>query len=143
MAVFIDVRVKGWKMGEDVQGFIEEVVNSVLREEDCAEDYEVSVSLVNNQEIQQLNEQYRGIDLATDVLSFPMGEGVILGDIVISIEKVKEQAEEYGHSFERELAFLLVHGMLHLLGYDHESASDEKIMFSKQNYILNKLDIKR
>lgn len=110
---------------------------------------EVSITFVTNDEIQQINHEYRGKNQPTDVISFAMeelGEGEIeivgdhipkvLGDIIISIDRTKEQAIEYGHSFERELGFLAVHGLLHLLGYDHMTEEDEKVMFSKQEEIL-------
>ena len=114
----------------------------------------MSIILTNKDKIQELNNTYRKINKTTDVLSFPMFEkeeledfeGIIpepLGDIVISIEKVKEQAEEYGHSFERELAYMVVHGFYHLMGYDHIELSDRKIMREKEENILNKLQITR
>ncbi len=125
----------------------------------------VSLTLVDNTAIQELNREYRGIDRPTDVLSFAMTEmteddlsinydelepveqadpihdasdddGELLGDILISVPKALEQSEEYGHSLERELGFLFVHGMLHLLGYDHGDAQEEKRMFDKQERIL-------
>jgi len=110
---------------------------TVARENDAEliEHGEVSVSLVNNEEIHELNLKYRGIDAPTDVLSFPM-DGYILGDIVISMEKAIEQAKEYGYGIERELGFLVAHGMLHLLGYDHEDKSSEREMFTAQEGIL-------
>ena len=110
---------------------------------------EVSLTLVSDEEIRALNLQYRKINCPTDVLSFPMGESnpgtnaIMLGDIVISAETAVLQAEMYGHSAKRELAFLTVHGMLHLLGYDHMNKSDEDIMFAKQEQILQKLGIIR
>ena len=111
---------------------------------------EVSVTFTDDEGIRELNRKFRGIDRPTDVLSFPLfdysGESEeppindlksMLGDIVISLERAAQQAEEYGHSFEREVAFLTVHSMLHLLGYDHEtSEADEKIMFAKQDDIM-------
>lgn len=114
----------------------------------------ITVTLTTPEEIKKINNEYRKIDKETDVLSFPMFEkeeledfeGIIpepLGDIVISIEKVKEQAEEYGHSFERELAYMVVHGFYHLMGYDHIELSDRKIMREKEENILNKLQITR
>ena len=129
--------------------------------ENCDFDAQVSVTICNNEEIREINREQRDIDKATDVLSFPMlffdengdvidsdfdmdGDLVILGDIVISAEQAQKQAEEYGHSFKREMAFLTVHSMLHLLGYDHvTSEEDEKIMFAKQDEILNLLGILR
>lgn len=119
-------------------------------------DAEVSVTFVDDLEIQELNKNYRGKDQATDVLSFPMYEAeetqiivddeeedLMLGDIIISVPSAREQALEYGHSFERELGFLMVHGFLHLLGYDHESEEMEKEMFTKQEDILNKYGLVR
>ena len=111
----------------------------------------VSVSFVDNTFIHQLNRDYRKIDRPTDVISFAFLDGesdreaqlngggiVCLGDIYISIDKAKEQAEEYGHSLNRELSFLFVHGLLHLLGYDHMTPEDEKVMFALQDEILPK-----
>jgi probable rRNA maturation factor len=109
--------------------------------------YEVSISLVTDAEITELNKKYREKDKPTDVLSFPAGEApsgavFFMGDIVISAETAARQADEYGHSFERELAFLTVHGVLHLLGLDHEaSPRDEKIMEEIQDKILSELGL--
>ncbi|MBO8171392.1 MAG: rRNA maturation RNase YbeY [Bacillaceae bacterium] len=120
------------------------------------EEAEVAVSLVDEEVIHQLNREYRGVDRPTDVLSFAMTEGeetppdempadmpVMLGDIIISIPRAINQAEEYGHTFERELGFLMVHGFLHLLGYDHQTDEDEKNMFSKQEEILERFQLTR
>ena len=109
----------------------------------------ISVTLVDNEFIHRLNRDYRHIDRATDVISFAFLDGdenkdkifqsnemVVLGEIYISLDKAKEQATSYGHSLERELKFLFVHGLLHLLGYDHMTSEDEKIMFSLQEEIL-------
>ena len=110
----------------------------------------ISVSLIDNDFIHQLNKNYRHIDKPTDVISFAFldnedrtkiyqnKEPVCLGDIYISIDKAKEQAEEYGHTLNRELSFLFVHGLLHLLGYDHMNKEDETIMFNLQDEILPK-----
>lgn len=122
-------------------------------------DTEVSLLLVDDTEIKNLNRDYRGKDCATDVLSFPLEEAVegefepavvggpavrMLGDIVISVETAEAQAKAYGHSFEREMTFLLVHGMLHLLGYDHErDAAAEKIMRAEEKRILAALGSSR
>ncbi len=97
---------------------------------------EVAITFVDNERIRELNQQFRNKDKTTDVLSFPLDEEDALGDIIISIPKVREQAEEYGHSFERELGFLTVHGFLHLLGYDHETEAQEREMFARQEQIL-------
>lgn len=104
---------------------------------------EVAVSFVDNERIRRLNKQFRQIDKPTDVLSFPLGEEDMLGDIIISIPKAKEQARAYNHSFERELGFLTVHGFLHLLGYDHQSTAEEKEMFERQERILEQVGLTR
>jgi probable rRNA maturation factor len=116
---------------------------------------EVAVTIVDNEKIHRLNQEYRGIDRPTDVLSFPLWEpdedwvideeeeAVMLGDIVISLPKAKEQATEYGHTLERELGFLAVHGFLHLLGYDHETEQEEKEMFTRQEEILSQIGLQR
>jgi probable rRNA maturation factor len=121
--------------------------------EDFTADSEVSVTFTDNEKIHVLNREYRDVDRPTDVLSFPLYEGeelgqafgpVVLGDIVLSLEKAKAQAEEYGHSFEREVAFLTVHSTLHLLGYDHEtSEEDETDMFRRQNAIMDLMGLSR
>lgn len=107
---------------------------------------EFNVIIINNEEIHKINKEYRGIDRPTDVISFALedykdikyeNDYRVLGDIYISIDKIKEQAKEYGHSEKRELAFLAVHGLLHLLGYDHMEKEDEKVMFSRQELILD------
>lgn len=136
--------------GEKDRELFEKVIGQTLEEEGFSASCEISLMIVDNQEIQEINRQFRRIDRATDVLSFPQltfeegeipcrneeGE-ILLGDIVISIEKAKEQAQAYGHSLQRELAFLTAHSMLHLLGYDHMEKEEEKIMFQKQEEILN------
>ena len=112
---------------------------------------EFSVIIVDNKRIHEINKEYRGIDRPTDVISFALEDNEeiefdhyrVLGDIYISIDKVREQAKEYGHSEKRELAFLTVHGFLHLLGYDHMKPEEEKIMFGKQEEILNGFGITR
>ena len=118
----------------------------------------ITITFTTPEEIKKINKKYRKIDKATDVLSFPMFEKDeldekiknkdflyedVLGDIIISIEKVKEQAEEYGHSFERELSYMLVHGFYHLMGYDHIEEEDKKMMRPKEEKILNDLKIVR
>ena len=136
----------------------EELINSViaesLRYEGVSDNCEVSVTIVDNDEIHSINLKHRGIDRPTDVLSFPLinfenetlpddGSKIYLGDIIISIEKAEEQAKEYGHSLDREIGFLTAHCMLHLLGYDHMVEDEEKIMFKKQEEILNNLNLRR
>lgn len=110
----------------------------------------VNITVVSAEEIRRLNREFRDIDRVTDVLSFPAWDGSMyditdgfLGDIAICLERACEQAVEYGHSVERELAFLTVHGMLHIMGYDHIKPEDEKIMFPLQEKILDEMGIKR
>ena len=113
-------------------------------------DVNFNVIIVDNEYIHKLNKEYRGIDRETDVISFALEDDKtfnpeirILGDIYISIDKAKSQSEEYGHSLLRELCFLAVHGMLHLLGYDHMVKEEEEVMFRLQEDILDEMDIKR
>lgn len=133
---------------------IEKVISEALRYEGVNDNTEVSVTIVDNEEIRKINNKFRNIDRATDVLSFPLidfdneslpddGSKIYLGDIIISIERAKEQAKEYGHSIDREIGFLTAHSMLHLLGYDHMVPEDEKEMFAKQEEILNNLGLRR
>ena len=118
----------------------------------------VSITLTNPENIKKINNQYRNIDKPTDVLSFPMFEkkeideminnqsfeySDILGDMIISIEQVENQAKEYGHSFERELSYMVVHSFYHLMGYDHIQEEDKKIMRPKEEFVLNELGITR
>ncbi|MBQ6022361.1 MAG: rRNA maturation RNase YbeY [Clostridia bacterium] len=128
---------------------------AVLRMEKFSGSAEISIRFVDNGMIRELNKTYRDIDKETDVLSFPLGEnGVydvnpetgayVLGDIVISVQKAMEQADEYGHSLEREIAFLAVHSMLHLLGYDHVNGGLEAVrMREKEEEVLTQLGLKR
>ena len=149
------------EISEEIDNTIKKGIDASLLYENCDFDAEVSVTIVDNDTIREINNETRNIDAPTDVLSFPMlyfdengdivdsdfdmdGDVLVLGDIVISAERAKTQAEEFGHSFLREIAFLTVHSMLHLLGYDHvDDIEGEKIMFSKQEEILEKLGIKR
>ena len=118
------------------------VIEKTVAEEYDGRSFEVSVTIVTNDKIRALNAEYRGKDAPTDVLSFPMDEFddtshvEPLGDVVISIERAKKQAEEYGHSLKREIAFLTAHSMLHLLGYDHMEPEEEAEMFRRQKEIL-------
>ncbi len=106
-------------------------------------DYGINIVLVSSNEIQELNKTYREKDYETDVLTFPDGYLNNLGDVFISIPKTIEQADEYNHSFERELGFLTVHGLLHTLGYNHETEDEEKIMTDIQNRVLKKSGLNR
>ena len=137
-----------------LSGLVRRAVGQALKYEKVGFEAELSVTFVDNGEIKRLNAEYRNIDRETDVLSFPLyesgeiavedGERAALGDVVISLEKAEAQAKEYGHSFEREVAFLTVHSVLHLLGYDHElSEEDEREMFLKQEEILKKMKLGR
>lgn len=129
---------------------LKELLENVCKDEQLGEG-EFNVIFVEKEEIQRLNKEYRNIDRVTDVISFALEddetfciEGYrVLGDIYICIDRAKEQAEEYGHSFKRELSFLAVHGLLHLLGYDHMSKEEEKEMFSKQEEVLSRYGIER
>ena len=144
---------------EEYKEVIEKVLSQCFKEEKLENSKLcVTVTLTTPKTIQEINKQYRNIDRATDVLSFPMFEKDeldskiqendfenedILGDIVVSVDKVKEQAIEYGHSFERELSYMIVHGFYHLMGYDHIEEEDKKVMREKEENILKKLDITR
>ena len=127
---------------------IEDIVEEVLDYEGYSDDYDISISFVDNKEIHELNKQFRGVDRATDVLSFPMlsdefedveYEEMSLGDIVVSLERALEQSIEYGHSFEREVCFLVCHSMFHLLGYDHDTEENTREMRERKKklYLLN------
>lgn len=139
-----------------MEKLLEKTVQVTVQQENPHLDPEVSILLVDDPAIQELNCQYRGIDRPTDVLSFAMEEETedsppfispeednILGDIVISLETARRQAEEYGHSLERELGFLTVHGVLHLLGYDHGTKEEETTMRAKEEAVLGVLDLTR
>ncbi len=147
---------------DEINDVIKMAVEESLRYEECDFEAQVSVTIVDNEEIREINNEHRGIDKPTDVLSFPILEfdeegnaidcdfdifedgKVLLGDIVISAERANEQAKEFGHTFKREMAFLTVHSMLHLLGYDHvDDPEGEKEMFEKQKEILDIMGIKR
>lgn len=135
---------------------IEKLLNFAAEKENVEDGSEVSVTFVSNERIHEINREYRDKDAPTDVISFAMeelGEGEIelkgeelprvLGDIIISIQKAEEQAQEYGHSFIRELGFLSVHGFLHLLGYDHMEKEEEEKMFTRQKEILDEYGLTR
>ncbi len=148
------------ELTHEIENAIKSVCEAVMHEEECDFDAQISVTLVDNDAIREINREQRDIDRATDVLSFPMlefdvdgnadgeyemdGDFVILGDIVISMERAREQSEELGHSFLREVAFLTAHSMLHLLGYDHiDDKEGEEIMCTKQEKVLTSLGITR
>ncbi len=156
----------------DVEELIKKVVEACLDFEDCPFEAEVNVTVSDDAEVHRINKEFRGIDKTTDVLSFPAlvfenpgdfrqfgddkDDGVfdggefnpdtgelILGDMIISVDKVKSQAREYGHSEVREMAFLVAHSMFHLFGYDHEDPEEAKVMEAKQEAVLEKLGIGR
>ncbi|XJS11513.1 rRNA maturation RNase YbeY [Aerococcaceae bacterium WGS1372] len=169
--MIIDLIDENNYLTEEHNDIIEKVIQQTANKLSLGEDIEVDISIVDNDVIQQLNRDYRGIDKPTDVLSFaleedlddapsldfdqfadiisPMEEGENLnngqmigvarhlGDIIISFQRTKEQAIDYNHSFERELAFLAVHGFLHLNGYDHMTKEDEEVMFTLQEEVLS------
>ena len=152
MELIIDDRQNKLKISEELIEKIKDIILECLDYEGYDDDYDVSLSFVDNKEIHELNKMYRGIDRATDVLSFPMLsddefeielEEKSLGDIVISLERAFEQSIDYNHSFEREGCFLVCHSMFHLLGYDHDTEENTKEMREKEEYILNKLSITR
>ena len=153
--VIISNRQKQVRIPTGVRMLIRRCCHAVLQLEDFPDSAEISVSFVDNDQIREMNRQYRDKDSVTDVLSFPMGEnGVydknmetgasVLGDIVISVEKAVSQAELYGHTLQREIGFLTVHSMLHLLGYDHESGGlAAALMREKEEEVLASLGLTR
>lgn len=132
---------------------IDELLTFAKKQENIEEEAELSVMFVDKEEIQEINKMYRDKDKVTDVISFALEEDEpeitgldmprVLGDIIICTDVAKEQADNYGHSFERELGFLALHGFLHLLGYDHMNEQDEKEMFGRQEQILNAYGLTR
>lgn len=154
--IHIDFQDDTNSVDEAFTDLIQRILQFAAQKEEVTVDSEVSVSFVDNSEIQEINRNYRQKDYATDVISFAMqeeGEGemkimhedipLMLGDIVISVDKAREQADEYKHSLEREFSFLALHGFLHLLGYDHLNEEDEKVMFQRQEEILNEFGLER
>ncbi|MDP4096982.1 rRNA maturation RNase YbeY [Paenibacillus sp. P96] len=159
-----------WNNEQEIMNISESLITTLevlLRkagEVEGVEDGEVALTFVTDKQIHELNKQYRGIDRPTDVLSFAMNEGLedemeivyelgeeeagpdlpeVLGDIIISVETAKAQSEEYGHSLEREIGFLFVHGFLHLLGYDHQDEASEAEMMGKQEAVLTEVGLTR
>ena len=158
------VQIEFWDIeeNEDYKNIIEKVVKTCFEEEKLLNtNLYLNVILTNPETIRETNKKYREIDKETDVLSFPMFQKEelerliedskkheepvedVLGDIMVSIPKVIEQADEYGHSVERELAYMILHGFYHVMGYDHIKEEDKVIMRPKEEYILNKLNITR
>ncbi|MCH7321073.1 rRNA maturation RNase YbeY [Solibacillus sp. MA9] len=156
MMLLIDFLDETNKVQDTHIELVEKLLQHAAQMEGIEDGSEVSITFVTNEAIHDINREYRDKDQPTDVISFALeemgegevqiiGEGIprILGDIIISTDRTREQAEDFGHSFERELGFLAVHGFLHLLGYDHMEPEDEKVMFRKQNEILESYGLGR
>ncbi|MFH0347198.1 rRNA maturation RNase YbeY [Bacillus vallismortis] len=156
MSLLIDIVDETGSVSEEMLKEVEHLLQFAAEREGVQDQAEVSVTIVTNEDIQQINKEYRGKDAPTDVISFALeeeGEGEVeilgtemppvLGDIIISADRTREQAEEYNHSFKRELGFLAVHGFLHLLGYDHMTKEEEEEMFTKQKDLLDAYGLKR
>ncbi|MCY9050943.1 rRNA maturation RNase YbeY [Bacillus inaquosorum] len=156
MSLLIDIVDETGSVSEEMLKEVENLLQFAAEREGVQDQAEVSVTIVTNEDIQQINKDYRGKDAPTDVISFALeeeGEGEVeivgaemppvLGDIIISTDRTREQAEEYNHSFKRELGFLAVHGFLHLLGYDHMTKEEEEEMFTKQKDLLDAYGLKR
>lgn len=165
--LYTDNRQNKLEVTEEFIKKLSEVCSFALKEEEVDCEYQISLLFVDNEEIKEINEETRGINKETDVLSFPMidyengkvyknmyigyefdetymdGEEVVLGDMVLSLEKALEQSVEYNHSYEREVCYLVVHSILHLLGYDHMEEHEKIIMRKREEEILNKLNIIR
>lgn len=156
MILQIDVNDEAEVIEEDIQQLVTDLLQHAAQEEGLTGENELSITFMSDEDIQEVNKTYRGIDAPTDVISFAleeMGEDemviviegmpTILGDIIIAVPTAKRQAEEYGHSFKREIGFLALHGFLHLLGYDHMNERDEKKMFGRQDEILQSFGLFR
>lgn len=156
MQLELDLLDETSTLSEDTLKLIGRMLQHAANSEEIELGSELSVSFITNAKIQEINREYRGKDTPTDVISFAMeelGEGEMdihiegaprmLGDILISVERAKEQATDYGHSVERELGFLAIHGFLHLLGYDHSEEEEEKEMNNKQEEILQSFGLRR
>ncbi|ADP33125.1 rRNA maturation RNase YbeY [Bacillus atrophaeus] len=156
MSLLIDIIDETESVAEEMLKEVEKLLQFAAEREGVQDQAEVSVTIVTNDEIQQINKEYRGKDTPTDVISFALEEEgedeveivgaempPVLGDIIISADRTREQAEEYGHSFLRELGFLAVHGFLHLLGYDHMTKEQEEEMFTKQKDLLDNYGLTR
>ncbi|WP_298126949.1 rRNA maturation RNase YbeY [uncultured Clostridium sp.] len=165
--LYTDNRQNKIEVNEDLINLINAVCEKSLRAEEMNVPYQISLLIVDNEEIRSINKETRGIDKATDVLSFPMldypkdkvfkdvykntkfneiyldGDELVLGDMVLSLERAKEQSLEYNHSFNREVCYLVVHSILHLLGYDHMEDEEKKIMRKREEEILGSLNITR
>ncbi|MEK4633194.1 MULTISPECIES: rRNA maturation RNase YbeY [Bacillus] len=156
MGLLIDIVDETNSVSADALLEVEKLLQFAAEKEGVQDQAEVSVTIVTNEEIREINRDYREKDTPTDVISFALEEEgedeveivgadmpPVLGDIIISADRTEEQAEEYGHSFMRELGFLAVHGFLHLLGYDHMTKEEEEEMFSKQKDLLDEYGLTR
>ena len=165
--LYIDDRQEKIKPTEELIDKIKATIDFALKEEGVKIPYQISLLFVDNEEIREINKENRNIDKVTDVLSFPMldyeedkvfkdmylnyefdetfkdGDELVLGDIVLSLERALEQSIEYNHSFEREASYLVVHSVLHLLGYDHMEEDEKRIMRTEEEKILSKMNIVR
>lgn len=165
--IYTDNRQEKIEVTEELVKELEHTIEFTLKEEEVNIPFEISLLFVDNDEIREINNETRNVDKETDVLSFPMldypkdrvfkdvyknyefdetymdGEELVLGDIVLSLEKALEQSNEYNHSFKREASYLVVHSVLHLLGYDHMEEDEKKVMRKREEDILGQLDIKR
>lgn len=153
MIISLDNDQEKIEISTELEGLLNKAMNLVARLENLSENTEVDITIVTDEEIHVLNRDYRGVDRATDVLSFALDEGDdepeilgaeaehLLGDIIISAEKANEQAEEFGHGLNREIVYLAVHGMLHLLGYDHMIEDEKIVMRRREEEILREIDL--
>ena len=141
MEILINNLQEELEITDEITDLIKKISRKVLAVEDI--DKEVSIALVDNQYIKELNDKYRSKNEATDVLSFPQDDQDLLGDVIISVPRAKEQAKEYNHSLAREVGFLTVHGMLHLNGYDHHQPQKKKVMRAKEEEILAEFNLQR
>lgn len=148
MNVLFDNRQDEIYIDDVITELIKKSIREVIDEEKLDENIMVSVSFVDDEEIRTLNRDFRNVDSSTDVLSFPIDDEFqlderILGDVVINTKRVIEQAKEFGHSNERELSYLTVHSILHLLGYDHEDEEDKNLMRSKEKIVMDRMKLYR
>lgn len=147
MRILFDDRQDKVLINEEILKIVEKGIVTVIQMEQLSDNFEVSVSFVDNKEIREINREFRNIDSETDVLSFPMDFEFDLdcdkplGDVIISLEKALEQSNEFGHSFEREVLYLTVHSVYHLLGYDHIEEKDRGIMREKEKNTMKKLGV--
>lgn len=165
--IYIDNRQNKIEVTDTLEDTAKKIIDYALKAEEVDVKYEISLTFVDNESIREINRENRDIDKATDVLSFPMldypkgkvykevykdyefmpqdldGENLVLGDIVLSLEKAEEQSKEYGHSFLRESCYLIIHSILHLLGYDHMQEDEKNIMRQREEDILKQFNLTR